>query len=71
MTDRSILRALLLRAAIYRTLSVEERCLVALDQFQAALNTLLPGIAESGSQSARPRKVKAAPQVGERRSQPR
>lgn len=43
MTSRPPLAALILRNAIYQTLSVEERCLVALGEFEAAVNTLLDG----------------------------
>jgi hypothetical protein len=52
MPGSSIIRVLLLRDAIYRTMSAEERCLVALDQLEAALNALLPGSVEPTSKSA-------------------
>ncbi|GAC1484776.1 MAG: hypothetical protein NVS1B5_05470 [Gemmatimonadaceae bacterium] len=44
IAERSILAALVLREKIYRTLTAEERSLVALEQFQTALNTLLDNV---------------------------
>jgi hypothetical protein len=53
MSKRSVLPALILREAIYRTLSAEERCLVALNQFEAALASLLSDKPQSGLRSPR------------------
>jgi hypothetical protein len=62
----SLIRVLLLREAISRTLNPEERCLIALGHFEAALNTLLDNVPESGSVTSATSKVTGPPSTDAR-----